>query len=307
MINQLMSIEIAVGICTYFNRFGMLYESCPLTTMANYTNGKNTTQISNIVDIPDSVCFISSEECRDFNAINAPCPEKYFVGLEDENFSEGRNQLFLKESFDYHFDNNLANYSIVFRDRTPGFDKALLRVIFKTEYRELANRISLYIGDFNGIHLRFTDFSEKILSLSQDDINCSFEKICDKPVVIATDDMACLKLKEHANSGICIGSFIFDEFRKDFNSLTVSNEITLGLVSLLVIANSQQFIGTPRSTYSNYVHRLVNQRKNGNHDWLSVGTNKPVFSGDYSWNSFPNMTIGQKLWQMEWPESLLRL
>lgn len=307
MINQLMSIEIAVGICTYFNRFGMLYESCPLTTMADYTNRNGKTSISDIVDIPDSVCFISSRECRDFNAIDAPHPEHYFVGVEDKNFSEGRNQLIIKESRDYHFDNNLANYSIVFCNRTLGLDKALSKVVFKNEYKELANRISDYIGDFSGIHLRFTDFSKKILSLSTNDINFAFEKISNNPVVIATDDRTSVKLKQHVNDGICIDSFILNEFGNDFNSLTISNEITLGLVSLLVVANSQQFIGTPKSTYSNYIHRLINQRKNGNHDWQSIGMDNPVFSGNYSWNSFQDMKISQKLWQMDWPESLLRL
>lgn len=307
MINQLMSIEIATGICTHFKRYGMLYESCKLTTQANFTKDKLPISIKDIIDIPESLCFIEPEEqhCLDF--IHVKNFARNYVGIEDKKFSEGRNSLFLDNSLDYCFENNLANYSIVFRDRTLDLDRALSKVVFKSEYREFAKKISLSLGDFNGIHLRFTDFSQQILSLSEHDIDSSFERICDIPVIIATDDIEFPLIQKHLRSGKSIEFLIINEFAKDFKSLTISNEITLGLIALLVLTYSKQFIGTPKSTYSNYIHRQINQRNNGDHNWLYAGNEIPKFSGVYSWNSFPKMPMEQKLWQMEWPESLLAL
>lgn len=307
MINQLMSIEIAAGMCSHFQRIGMLYESCKLTTEANFTKNKRKISIKEIINVPEFLCFITPEERDGFEAINIASPATYYVGSADKEFSEGRSQLFLNRSQNFHFESNLANYSIVFRDRTKILDTALSQVVFKSEYLQFAEAISSHLGDFNGIHIRLTDFSQQILSLSENDINKAFERISNIPVVIATDEPLSPKIKTHVDREISIESLILDEFAKDFESLTIPNEVTLGLVSLLVLTHSRQFIGTPKSTYSNYVHRCINQRKNGGHDWLSIGKQDPVFSGVYSWNSFPNMPIGQKLWEMEWPESLLRL
>lgn len=307
MINQLMSIEIAAGVCSYFARIGMIYESCRLTTTAKYTRNSEPISIKSILDIPESLCFINSEEQHYHPAIKTPKPYEYFIGPQDNNFSEGRKQLILNNSSDYHFDNNLANYSIMFADRPKTVDLALSKVTFKSEYVEFSNYVAKQLGNFNGIHLRFTDFSKQILLLKKNDIDAAINKISNLPVIIATDDQKCDIAKNHIEKYGCIDSFVINEFKKDFDSLTIHNEIILGLISMLVLTHSQRFVGTPKSTYSNYIHRRINQRNHGVHDWLSIGTSKPIFEGKYSWNSFPEMTIEQKLWQMEWPESLLRL
>jgi len=307
MINQLMSIEIAAGICSYFARTGMVYESCKLGTAAKYTGNNEQISIKNIVDIPESLCFINSEEQRHHPAIKMPPPYRYFIGINNDAFSEGRQQLVLDESIDYYFYNNLANYSVVFADRPTRLDNALSKVIFKSEYIEFANCIAKQLGDFNGVHLRFADFSKQILLLKKHDIDAAVHGISNLPVIIATDDPESNLARTHIERYGCIDSLIVNEFKKDFDSLTIHNEITLGLVSMLVLTHSRRFVGTPKSTYSNYVHRCINQRNKGVHEWLSIGVDKPVFWGKYSWNSFPEMTIEQKLWEMEWPESLLRL
>jgi hypothetical protein len=305
MINQLMGIEFAVGACSYFGRNGILVESCKLSTEAKYINDQTKLSISNILKIPDSVRFADSTMSIDESFVSVPNPDKYFIGKDNVHFAEGRVPLLIEEDTKCYFHNNLCNYSIMFEDRNAVLDKSISLVTFSDEYQQFANRVSSSIGEFSGIHLRFTDFSHQIMSLNPNDIKESFGVLGSGTIMVATDDINCASIGALPKNAYGVESLIIKEFFNDFMSLSISNEITLGLVSLLVMCQSNKFIGTPKSTYSNYIHRRVNQRKLGHHDWANIGVKTREKTGKYEWNSYPDMKMDQKLWQREWPESLL--
>lgn len=307
MINQLMSVELSAGICSHFQRFGMLFESCKLSTQAKYTTTNTAISLSEITEIPENLCYINMRQLDNQEFINIPSPQSYFVGSDDEDFAEGRKPLHLNREDDYYFDNNLANYSIMFSQRSALVEKHLSGVRFKNEYEQFALMVAQRLGVFNGIHLRFTDFSTQILKMNKHHIVDAFDALSGQTIVLASDDSSSKMIAADKNSYIAIESVIFNEFNNDFKSLSISNEVVLGLISMLVMTYSYRFIGTPKSTYSNYIHRRINQRKNGKHDWACVGIENPLRTGKYSWNDHPNMTMEQKLWQKEWPESLLRV
>jgi len=304
MINQLMSIEFATATSAFFSRHGILIESCKISSQANYVGDKHNLSIFELVEIPN---FLSSHDGKfDFsNFDKIEQPSQFYIGEYDKSFGENRHLLELEASKNFYFDNTLCNYSIMFSHRTPSIDLALSNVRFKQEYVEFANYICLQLGKFNGIHLRFTDFSTQILRLKKEHITDSIQNLSDSKILISTDDYAAFSANKVET--INVASLIINDYFKDFASLSIANELTLGLVSLLVMCSSQRFIGTPMSTYSNYIHRTINQRNNGVHDWQSIGRINKKCSGQYSWNAYQEIPMDQKVWGYEWPESLLML
>ena len=304
MINQLMSIEFASATAAFFSRRGILIESCEISSQANYVGDRNNLSIFDLIDIPD---FLSIHDTTlDFsNFDKIGTPSTFYIGKHDTLFGDGRKLLELDADKNYYFDNTLCNYSIMFSGRTHNVDLALSRIQFKREYVELANYICLQLGSFNGIHLRFTDFGKQILKLKKKDITNSIHELSDNKILISTDDPNAFSA--NADKIVNVASLIINEYFRDFASLSIASELTLGLVSLLIMCKSQKFIGTPMSTYSNYIHRNINQRNRGVHDWRSVGRTNRQYSGPYSWNSYQDTPIDQKVWGYEWPESLLML
>jgi len=145
------------------------------------------------------------------------------------------------------------------------------------------------------------------LRLNKTDIDESLESLIDKTLIVATDDpyeLAQLSNKKHIHD---VASLVLNDFQFEFDSLTVANEITLGLVSMLIMCSANKFVGTPMSTYSNYIHRAINQKTMGSHTWLNIGKNVHKTGKKYSWNNYPDMSMNQKLWSREWPESLLMI
>ena len=182
---------------------------------------------------------------------------------------------------------------------------AIRSVRFVDEYEELAGFIAKQIGPFDGIHARGTDFAQSIYQIQENEFVDAARSLPGKPLVLSSDES--LKFAQMCKDVEFLPAeqVILGEFRHEFESLTIANEVTLGLISMLLMTHSEMFIGTPKSTFSNYIHRRINQRLGGAYNWLNMGS-EPLRKGShYSWNMYPEIGIDDKAWQMEWPESIM--
>jgi len=305
MINQFMGVQFAAATSGYFEREVELIKSCNLSTQSSYLKDNIRVSLSELIDLPTQMSFTESKDIDTSSLANIGSPSLFYFGVEDVDFANGRKRFILEKNVRYFFENTLCNYSMMFSDRPTRVDKKINDVNFKKEYHEFANYVASCIGDFNGLHLRLTDFSKQILLLDNNDILDALSKLSNRKIVVSTDDPMVLKKNNFNQPTINIAELIITEFLNEFKSLSISNEITLGLVSLLIMAHSLQFIGTPMSTYSNHIHRLINQKNKGVHDWRNIGVkNRPKIS-KYSWDSYREIPLSTKLWSMDWPESLL--
>ena len=305
MINQLMGVQFASATCAYFDREGVMIEGCELSNQSSYIGDRTSVPLSQLIETSNSISFVKNKNFDVSEFFKVGTPSKFYIGPSNIFFANKRRRFFLQDKAKTYFDNTLCNYSIMFSERPVNVDVAIGEVRFKNEYQDFANHVSCSIGNFNGTHLRFTDFAQQILRLDINDIRVALEQLGSEQIVVCTDDPSILEGKQWAQKLINVAQLIKTDFLKDFTSLSIANEITLGLVSLLIMGKSSQFIGTPMSTYSNQIHRSINQRKNGLHDWKNIGVKNRPKTGIYSWDSYKDTPMSTKIWSMDWPESLL--
>jgi len=98
--------------------------------------------------------------------------------------------------------------------------------------------------------------------------------------VILTDDVNNKMFKD--KDVIFLDDYIVENFSEDFLSLPSQSEIVFGLIGLLVMCQSKEFVGTPRSTFTAYIQREMFSSKKSNifsfigsddffqypHDWV---------------------------------------
>ena len=146
---------------------------------------------------------------------------------------------------------NLANREVFFANQSAEFlDK--IKVTFKDEYVSLAKKIAESLGDFRGMHVRLTDHAERTFSFSKEDFDKSFSD-SDLKTIILTDDVNNTIFKDKDIT--FLDDYIVDNFSEEFLSLPSQSEIVFGLIGLLVMCQSKEFVGTPRSTFTAYIQR----------------------------------------------------
>jgi hypothetical protein len=326
LINQLMSIELAVGIkeitcsdITIYNVLNGEDRSAPIYSASRQYNKRNNLLensesfiISDILDWKDKDSYIISENKEyvlgeDYTNIENLMYYYYDFKSDEEDldFSEGRDKIFLSDNM--HIKNTLGWYSRFFNNRTAEFDKAISSVKFFPEYYQLADQIATSLGDFNGAHLRLTDHVSQRVKTSQEMFDFGISKIDDgKTIVICTDQPETELLKNNPIDFILLDDYILNNFYDSFMQFKYRDEVSFGILNNLVMHHSKNFVGTIGSTYSSYIQRGMNQKSDIDWNWFDY-LEEPIYQefskGRYSWNGSDRLEKYNKQWFREWKES----
>lgn len=330
MINQVMSLELAVGLANQTKAEVIVHNTCnngdqhynfkkvPIHTPSrwankqreNFTNPDQFPHLKDIVEWNENITLVD-EKIDKFpketvlfeNIIGG-----YYFSLssnqtEDELlFADGRNKISYIPGM--HLKDTLGWYCRFFYNRTKELDSTLSKVTFKQEYIQLANEIVKSIGEFQGVHLRLTDHI-RMFETKQSMFEDGLEKIKrnNLPIFLSTDEPWHKMVQENKDKFTLLDEYIVNNFSRQFKSLKFQDEVVFGLICNLVLQHSKYFIGTPGSTYTNYIHRKRNQ--NGLVETWDFFGGQPTANGvPYSWNNYP-LDAGKKMWWREWPESKL--
>jgi hypothetical protein len=89
-------------------------------------------------------------------------------------------------------------------------------------------------------------------------------------------------------------------------SIQTQEEVSFGILNNLVMHYSKDFIGSPGSTYSGYIHRAINQN-NDSYVWKIFNESDLIQGMPYSWNGYNSRDTMTKQWWREWKESRLAI
>lgn len=285
-----------------------------------FTNNENTPKITDLINIHayGNVAFL--DEKLDIESIIF---SNFFYNFsesteKEEHFSCRRHKFFDLSFNHYNFSSTLGWYSTFFMNRPNEVDKALSLTKFKPEYYQLAKRIADHIGPFVGAHIRLTDNQFEYPTRSQiekgmDSLEQGFQK------VVVTDHPANERIVELKSKGVLVlEEIIENEFVKDFQSLTFTDEVSLGLLANLVMHHSKDFIGSQGSTFTGYIQRHCKGTMKifGERSYINTGPftwngyNYPSFSPETiernkKINYIETLTEADNRWWREWPESRL--
>jgi hypothetical protein len=329
LFNQITSVELAVGLSNRYNK-QLLFYNISNPPDANYNNSRvpiysanykysNRTHLidSNVFpnilnflnwDNKDSNFFINdivhnftNEDLKIENLMKYYSVNSETYSTEEEKFSEGRERLDLNNYNNIHLKKTLGYYSRFFFNRESSLDKSLASVRFKSEYYELAEKIALSIGLFNGAHFRLTDHKgmfdpdSNILDSGISQIDSGL------PIVMCTDQPDSELIKNSSYNYLLLDDYILNNFYKEFREFKFKEEVSFGILNNLVMHYSQEFIGSPGSTYTGYIHRGLNQKRDI--QWRIFGEEEHLQDGPYSWNGYTNRDSLTKQWWKEWKES----
>ena len=322
LINQLMSVEIGACISflekspiRFFGYSNKSYGSIflpPIKTMhVKEINESFKPNIFQLIDIPNSIDYsLINEPSKDLCTIHEHIIGLYYKcnnGENENSFAEGRAKLTLNKTTKNFFHNScFAFYSRFFYNRPKELDLFLNKLKFKDPYVNLAKKIASQIGNFSSIHFRLTDHSKNYFATSENRLKF-FDRIKEKKfrIIFSTDDVDLIK-QEFKNECLLVDEIILNFFKKDFLELEFHDNVVLGLMSLLIMSESDYFIGTPGSTFSSYIHRqrFLNNKKDC---FLFMDSSKGknfIQNGPYSWNGY-DCDTSTKNWWREWPECKL--
>lgn len=274
--NRLFSLEIALGLSEMTKKKLVIYnlldkqqnwlDSFPISE--NVVFGKRDSIVKReMVNFFELIDFNKSLvwEYIAFGKIDKFCKDE--IKISDNLFSDyvnvnkekglnpeysAKKELIFEDEKSYNLTGpNLANREVFFANQDNEFlDK--IKVTFKDEYVSLANKIVNSLGNFRGMHVRLTDHADRTFSFSEEDFDKSFNNSKLKTIVL-TDDVNNLIFKD--KNVIFLDDYIVDNFSEEFLALPSQSEIVFGLIGLLVMCQSKEFIGTPRSTFTAYIQR----------------------------------------------------
>lgn len=320
IVNQLMSVELICGLAAATkNKISVIKpywrNEMPICISGNsYKNLKRVLNhnekplIYDLIDFPSDLINFTNFIDIQFDEIGSLI-ESYFDcdplidNFDEEVFSEGRNKLIFLEGKKYLFKKwSFGLYSRFFYHRTPEIDKILSCIKFKKEYHDLAKKISEDLGRFNGLHVRGTDH-RKNYNANRGIVESAIRRLRKdgKKVVLCTDEDV------KYDNCLLLHNFIIENYAESFKSLPFSDAAVFSIINLLVMTYSEEFAGTPGSTYTGYIHRCLYQNSPHNFCFLN-GEEFPYspIKGKYSWNDF-NMHTMMKSWWREWPECKLNV
>jgi len=331
MINQLMSLEIAVGLSTLLNKPVRLYNlwdqydpigvSSPVfyryrNRLPELIGTDRVNRIHQILDWDNENWILEdkniNEDIYDYQTV---CLfQKHYVncqpsmhGNEDE-FRNGHGLLELDPSVNYNFINMISFYCRFFFNRTSNIDHSLKKIQWKQPYVDLANDIARDLGTFAALHLRDTD-NHRTIRIQKDHFESGINKISEHglPIVLATDNPGDDKVTSYSNRFTLMEDIIREGWAQRFRELPYHDEVVMGLITNLVLSHASEFIGTPGSTFTAYIHRQQHHR--GRCTWSffdgdissdhnSLNNTSTRSPGKYSWVEYPT----QPTWWREWPE-----
>lgn len=331
LINQVMSVETGAGVAfmekasVYFYKTNIdknrtIHPSGVVPQKRKFLYGNTKTPIVfDLIDLPKELSYTINEEHNLTPDKKAKCLElndilgyyyKCMDGPNEQKFSEGRKPIPSSENQDLHFIlYAFAFYSRFFFNRTPELDSFFYRLRFRKPYLDLAEKIATSIGKFRGMHIRLTDHSNKY-DASPENISNGQNYFVDNnlPLIVSTDDKNKIITQTKINCKF-VDDIITEDFAKEFMDLPYHNEVVFGLISLLVMSYAEEFIGTPGSTFSSYIHRLrINRGLDDKLYYIKSGRpcDNSTQTGPFSWNGF-QMHPNTKSWWQEWKECRLNL
>jgi hypothetical protein len=329
LFNQITSLEVAVGLSNRCKK-QLVFHNISNPPNADYNNARVPIysanykynershlidsnvfpNISDLVDwenkdcnifINDTVDSFTYEDLKIENLMLYYSVESKIPVSEEESFSEGRERLLLDEYNNVHLKKTLGYYSRFFFNRDSSLDKSLSSVRFKSEYYQLAERIALSIGLFNGAHFRLADH-KGMFDPDNNILDSGISKIdSGLPILMCTDQPNSELIKNSSYSYILLDEYILNNFYKEFREFKFKEEVSFGILNNLVMHYSQDFIGSPGSTYTGYIHRGLNQKRDI--QWKIFGEEEHIQDGPYSWNGYNNKDSFTKQWWREWKES----
>jgi len=324
LFNQITSVELAVGLSAISKRQLVFHNinnppnakfggnRVPIyTANYDYNNRGNKVdknifpKITDLLDwqdkdnniFIDDIVNIFSDDCYRIDNLM----RFYVSDNEDSDFSEGRILFDINNEKDWDLRKTLGYYSRFFNNRSDQLNKSLSSVKFKKEYYELSEKIAKSIGDFNGAHLRLTDHIPMI-NTTAELFNQGLSKLQNNlTIVLSTDQPSSDVVSKSDYSVLLLDRYILNNFYKEFRDLRFNEEISLGILSNLVMHHSKDFIGTPGSTFTGYIHRNINNKNNIGFKLFSEESHTTV--GKYSWNGYNRKDSLTKQWWREWEES----
>lgn len=333
MINQVMSLELAVGLAHETNRQLIIhylsnngdnshnFNKVPIFSPSRFYNDQrkgftDENQFPHLTDILEweFIDAILIDEKIPYFPQEDVCYEhilgdNYYSRADDISnlelsFAEGRSKLIFPHGKNVHLKFTLGWYSRFFFERSKELDACLNSVRFKKEYYDLADLIADSLGKFQGAHLRLSDHVNMFntTQIMFEDGLSELEKN-GLPIVISTDQPTHEMVVQNKSRFILLDEYIINNFGNEFQQLKFKDEVVFGLICNLVMHKAKEFIGTSGSTYTGYIQRKRNQ--NGlNEKWSFFDKPEHTVSGPYSWTNYP-LENGQKMWWREWPESKL--
>lgn len=331
LFNQITSIELAVGLSSRYKK-QLVFHNISNPPNPDYNNAKvsiysanykynnrshfidsnifpNITDLlnwenkENNIFINDTVDTFTHEDLKIENLMMYYSVSSENYNDKEKDFSEGRQRLLLDNYNNIHLKKTLGYYSRFFFNRDSSLDKSLSSVRFKQEYYELAERIAKSIGEFNGAHFRLTDH-KGMFDPDNNVLDSGISKIDNgMQIVMCTDQSKNDLIKNSAYDYLLLDQYILDNFYKDFREFEFKEEVSFGILNNLVMHYSKNFIGSPGSTYTGYIHRAINQKRDI--EWNIFNENSHIQTGQYSWNGYNNKDSLTKQWWREWKESRL--
>jgi hypothetical protein len=322
LFNHVLSLETAVGIQHKTNSDIIFYNDnfndFFLNKPSNYDNKYSDMiarlkkqRIDDFFTWDSQDRFIFDYDIKRDKLQNIKTYDMFNIFLVDKNktikdineFACNRSPVYFDET-EINLKNTLVSYSYFFYHRDIELDTKIGSVSAKKEYKELAKKIADSLEDFDGIHLRMTDFSTYFYTVTQDMFNEAIKSFnSGRKIVISTDDPESSILKGIDNSVILLDKYIYENFFDDFKSLPIHDEIIFGLINNLVMHYSKDFIGTLGSSFTSYIQKnRINMGLNESFKWFNNLNYKKT--ENYSWT---NSSIPDKMkscWR-EWEECLL--
>ena len=323
LINQVMSVEL--GCCLSFlekqqinffdyskKSYGNIFVP-PVRTMGTpEMRSSRKPNVFELLDMPSEIDYKLIDEVpkvhytKHENIIQS----YYKYGQDSHNesyFSEGRGKLHINKNSDNYFHINCFSfYSRYIFNRPRELDVVLNKLKFKEQYIRLAKKISSQLSNFSAMHIRLTDHAHNYHATSDNRLK-HYNKARERhnKIIFSTDDVNTVR-NEYKETSLFIDEIILNHFREEFLQLEFHDDVVLGLMSLLILSESNYFIGTPGSTFSSYIHRLrlLNQKDDCFLFMDSIYNEQFIPNGPYSWNGF-GCHVAAKNWWREWPECKL--
>jgi hypothetical protein len=329
LFNQITSLETAVGLASRYKK-QLIFHNISNPPNGNYGGARvpiysanykyndrshliDSNVFPNISDlmnwenkdcnilINDIVDSFTNEDLRVENLMMYYSSESNEYKDTEDKFAEGRERLLLNNYNNVYLKKTLGYYSRFFLGREPSLDKSLSSVRFKPEYYQLAEKIALSIGLFNGAHFRLTDH-KGMFDPDNSVLDSGISQIDNGlPIVMCTDQPDSELIKNSSYHYLLLDDYILNNFYKEFREFKFKEEVSFGILNNLVMHYSQEFIGSPGSTYTGYIHRGLNQKKDI--QWRIFGEENHIQDGPYSWNGYNNRDSLAKQWWREWKES----
>ncbi len=251
-----------------------------------------------------------------------------------EAFSAGRFALTDPVEDVFHlFRSNLGYFSRIFYNPSPELTEKIAAVRLRDPYRALARAAAETVKPFNALHVRLADFRKAmdVAKIFPDDAeygrviaNTLREHFSPAHLLLICTDEPWSKeifdpIRKNFPRCMMVDSLLTERFADAFKALPFRDEVTFAAICQAILFEAEDFVGTPRSTFSGLIHRAVHARPtlrskpfkftfSGFADGAAAfdrGVYVECEDGPYSWNRVRMpVSDGQKSWVREWPESI---